>query len=168
MAAVAWGGGVEVAATIVWKFLCLLTASVPVLSPLPGDLAPETLGDECHGVHLAARQQVPQQCYVGDGQPQRVDLAQPLLVGKRGHVEAQLLEGRVDAVIAGGARMSKHGWRRRGWGGLVFGTDWVLGSDNGKKRGRNGGGETKGKKQGIFHELFSSLVTENEDSLHRL
>lgn len=50
------------------------------------------------GLGVAARQQdLPQQRDVGDGQPQCVDLGQPLLVREGGHVAAQLLEGGVDA-----------------------------------------------------------------------
>ena len=44
-----------------------------------------------------AVQNLTQQRDVGDGQPQGVDLGQPLLVGEGRHVSAQLLEGRVDA-----------------------------------------------------------------------
>ena len=47
---------------------------------------------------VAARHEdLSQQGDVRDGQPQCVDLRQPLLVGKRRYVTAQLLEGRVDA-----------------------------------------------------------------------
>lgn len=45
-------------------------------------------------------QDLSEQSYVGDGQPKRVDLGQSLLERKRGHVTAQLVEGRVDAEHA--------------------------------------------------------------------
>ena len=47
-----------------------------------------------------AEEDLPQQRDVGDGEPQRVDLAQPLLVREGGHVPPQLLERGVDARAA--------------------------------------------------------------------
>ena len=47
-----------------------------------------------------AEEDLPQQRDVSDGEPQRVDLAQPLLVREGGHVPPQLLERRVDARAA--------------------------------------------------------------------
>lgn len=44
------------------------------------------------------RQHLSQQRYVRDRQPQRVDLAQPLLVRERRDVSAELVERRVDAA----------------------------------------------------------------------
>ena len=75
---------------------------VPLLAALVPDLPPETplhVGQRLHPA-VARLQDLPQQRDVGDGQPQSVDLAQPLLVGEGGHVQAELLEGRVDAAGA--------------------------------------------------------------------
>lgn len=44
------------------------------------------------------RQHFAQQRDVRDGQSQRVDLAEPLLVRERGHVTSELIERRVDAA----------------------------------------------------------------------
>ena len=75
---------------------------VPLLAALVPDLPPEAplhVGQRLHP-SVARLQDLPQQRDVGDGQPQSVDLAQPLLVGEGGHVQAELLEGRVDAAGA--------------------------------------------------------------------
>ena len=56
-------------------------AGVPVHGARRPQLAPEALLDVGHRLEVA-EEDLPQQRDVGDGQPQRVDLAQPLLVGK--------------------------------------------------------------------------------------
>lgn len=45
----------------------------------------------------AGQEDVPEEGDVGDGQAERVDLGQALLVGEGGHAAAELVEGRVDA-----------------------------------------------------------------------
>ena len=76
-----------------------LTAGVPL-----GAVGPRGPGVAAQGaLHVGEwvavrRQQLPQQSDVRDGQAQRVDLGQPLLVWERGHVHAQLVERRVDAA----------------------------------------------------------------------
>ena len=45
-------------------------------------------------------QHVVQHGNVADGQPQRVDLGRPLLVGESGHTRAQPVKGRVDLLHA--------------------------------------------------------------------
>lgn len=77
----------------------ILTASVPFPCMLSFQLPFEALLDVREGVILRG-QDLPEQSYVGDGQPKRVDLGQALLERKRGHVTAQLVEGRVDAEHA--------------------------------------------------------------------
>lgn len=74
----------------------VLTGSVP-LGPFHLFLAPQAFLDVGERVAVC-RQHLLEQRDVCDGQPQRVNLAEALLVGERGHVAAQLVERRVDAA----------------------------------------------------------------------
>ena len=75
-----------------------LTTSVP-LGGLPHPAAPTSQArlHELQWVGRAGAQHVPQQRDVSDGQPERVNLGQPLLERERGHVQPQLLKRPIDA-----------------------------------------------------------------------
>lgn len=93
-----------------------LTTGVPS-SPLGAlGAAPQALLYVGSGV-AAGQEDVPEQGDVGGGQAQRVDLGEAFLVGERGHVAAQLVEGRVDAEhppplaeVGGAALPGPPGW----------------------------------------------------------
>lgn len=74
----------------------ILTAGVP-LGSLGLPLAAQAPLDVRERVAVG-RQYFAQQSDVSDGQTERVDLAEPLLVRKRGHVTAELVERRVYAA----------------------------------------------------------------------
>ena len=64
-------------------------AGVPVDGARRPQLAPEALLNVGHGLEVA-QENLTQQRDVGDGQPQGVDLAQPLLVGKSRNVASRM------------------------------------------------------------------------------
>ena len=73
-----------------------LTARVPVGDPRSLDLASKAFRHERDRVHLGG-EDVLKQSDVGYGESQRVDFAQPLLVGESRDVDPQLVECAVDA-----------------------------------------------------------------------
>lgn len=79
-----------------WRQSVLLTAGVP-LGPFRLPFAAQAPLHVRQRVAVG-RQHLAQQRYVRDGQPERVDLAQPFLVRERRHVTAELVERRVDAA----------------------------------------------------------------------
>ena len=78
-----WGGGRA------------LTTSVPDDDLLPFAVSPQTLLDVFERLPTG-NEDVLEHRYVGDGETQRVDLGETLLVGEGRHVQTQLLERRVD------------------------------------------------------------------------
>ena len=74
-------------------------AGVPVDAARCPQLASEALLDVLDRLEVA-EQDLPQERDVGDGETERVDLAESLLVRKSGNVSAELLEGCVDTGAA--------------------------------------------------------------------
>lgn len=68
-----------------------LTARVPHVALVRGQLPPQPLLDVREGVELGG-EQFPKEGDVGDGQTEGVDLAEALLVGEGRHTCPQLLE----------------------------------------------------------------------------
>ncbi len=107
------------------KFFCVLplpggeVGGVPLLAAFVPDLPAEAALDVGERLHPAVGrvQDLPEEGDVGDGQAERVDLAQPLLVREGGNVQAELLEGSVDA--AGAEPRGGGGGGRRNRGGTM-------------------------------------------------
>lgn len=74
-----------------------LTARVPLGALGRLDLTPQALLHVRERV-VVGRENLTQQRDISDGQAQCVDLGQSLLVGERGYMNPQLVEGRVDAA----------------------------------------------------------------------
>ena len=81
-------------------------AGVPVDAARCPQLASEALLDVLDRLEVA-EQDLPQQRDVGDGETERVDLAESLLIRKCRDVSPQLLEGGVDAGAAEGNTKSE-------------------------------------------------------------
>ena len=76
-------------------------AGVPVNTPRGPELTSQALLDVLDRLEVA-EQDLPQERDVGDGETERVDLAESLLIRKCRDVSPQLLEGGVDAGAAEG------------------------------------------------------------------
>ena len=74
-------------------------AGVPVDTPRGPELTSQALLDVLNWLQVAEKD-LSEEGDVGDGQTERVDLAEPLLVRKGGNVSAELLEGGVDTGAA--------------------------------------------------------------------
>ena len=75
---------------------------VPLLRALVPDLTAEAALDVDERLHLVCVvEDLAEEGDVGDGEAEGVDLGEALLVREGGHVEAELLEGRVDGGRAG-------------------------------------------------------------------
>lgn len=109
--------------------LCLLTACIPGCLLLG---LHTTLQASLHiGFGIASREEdLAEERDVGDGQPERVNFGQALLIWEGGYAAAELVEGRVDA---------EHPLPLADVGGLPLAAE---------RRGRQGGGARRGRRRG--------------------